>query len=102
MQIDQRVRRGHRLELIGCGDEGKAGIARDFPGDPLAELRMGVEPGADRRPANRELERVRQRRGNVRTRMPELRRVALELLTERPLRRVLQVRAADLDDVDEL
>ena len=34
--------------------------------------------------------------------MRELRRVARELLTERQRRRVLQVRAADFDDVDEL
>ena len=64
-----------------------------------AEFRVRVEPGAHRRAAQRQLAHVRQRRLDVRPRVRELRRIAGELLAERQRRRVLQMRAADLDDV---
>ena len=46
------VVRRERRELVGMGAEGKSGQLRDFPGGAFGELRMGVEPGADRSTAN--------------------------------------------------
>ena len=97
-----RVMRGQRLELVRRGHEGQSGQRRDPLGDELRELRLGVEPGADRGAALRQriegLERSRHALAGV----LDLRRVAGEFLAERQRRRVLRVGAADLDDVREL
>jgi hypothetical protein len=65
----------------------------------LGELRVRVQPGADRRAAERQLPQPRQRcldRARCRGRAGRRTR---ELLPERQRHGVLQVRAADLDDV---
>ncbi len=87
--------------LLGALTNGKCGVGGDFRGDARAELGMRVEPGAHGGAAQRQLEHVRQRRRDVRARVAELRRVAGEFLPQRQRRRILQVRAPDLDDVGE-
>ena len=62
---------------------------------------MRVESGADRRAADRQAAEARQRRAERRLRLLELIDVAGEFLPERKRRRVLQVRAADLDQLGE-
>jgi hypothetical protein len=49
------VVRRQRRERLGAATKGQAGVAREHRRHPLAELRVGVEPGADRRAAHREL-----------------------------------------------
>ena len=96
--MHQRVVRRQRLELVGRGDERQ-------PGQPARAL-----PPRDRRTRVRVQARCRRRcrpapartdaAGPPRWRaVVELRDVAGELLAQRQRRRVLQVGAADLDDV---
>ena len=101
MQIDQRVGGRHRLELVGRGHERQFRVGGDFRSDPCAELRVRVQARADRGAAQRQLEHMRQCVLDVRFRVLELRRVAREFLTQGQRRRVLQMRAAYLDDVGE-
>ena len=60
---------------------------------------MGVEPGADRGAALRELIEPVQRLLDALHAVVDLRRIAAEFLSESQRGRVLQVRAADLEDV---
>ena len=60
---------------------------------------MRIESGADRGAAQRELAQVRQRGVYMLQRVVKLGNIARELLAQRQRRRVLQVGAADLDDV---
>ena len=102
VRVHERVVRGQRRELVRRGHERQAGqLARARAATRSRELRVRVQAGADRRAAERELAQVRQRGLDVRSAVVELRDVAGELLAERERRRVLQVRAADLDDVGE-
>ena len=102
MQMDLGVGCRHRLELVRRRDERQSGMGGDFSGHPGAKFRMRIESRADRRAALRQLEHVRQRRLDVLSRMSELCGVAGELLTQRQRRRILQMRAADLDDAGEV
>ena len=43
-----------RLELVIGGNKGQAGQAGDLHSNELGELRLGIEPGADRGPALRQ------------------------------------------------
>ena len=101
MQIDQRVSRRHRLELVRRGDKRQFRVGGDLRRDARTELRVRVESCADRGAAQRQLEHMRERVLDVRLRVLELRGVAREFLTQGQRRRVLQMRAADLDDVGE-
>ncbi len=98
---DERVVRRQGLELVRRRREGQGGELEHLGGEPLGEFRMGVEPGADRRAALRERVEARQGRLDPGDAELDLRRVAGEFLPERDRGRVLQVRAADLDDVGE-
>src|SRR4029079_15355461 len=62
---------------------------------------MVIERGSARRAAECQLGQMRKRGLEVTQAMVELRDVARELLPERERRRILEVRAADLDDVIE-
>jgi hypothetical protein len=75
-----------------------AGRTGQFGGDPRAELRVRVQPGADRRAAERQLAQVRPRRAQMPDAVIDLRDPARDLLAERQRGRVLQMGAADLDD----
>ncbi len=85
--------------LLGALTNGRPVAAAISRGHARAEFRMCVEPGPDRRAALRKLVHVRQRGFDVRTRVAQLRHVAGELLAQRQRRRVLQMSAADLDDI---
>ena len=87
--------------LFGAETNGEPGARRQLGRDARAELGRRVEAGADRGAAERQLAQVRQRRREVRQAVVELRDPARDLLAEGQRRRVLQVGAADLDDVGE-
>ena len=80
---------------------GRPGQLGDLGGETFRELRVGVEPGADRRAALREGENVGQRHLDPPDAELDLGRVPGKLLAERHRGRVLEVGAADLDDVGE-
>ncbi len=88
-------------ELVGHGDEGLAGDARDFLGEALGEAGGRVEPGSDRSAALGELQQVGGRALDAGDDGLHLGRVARELLAEGQRGRVLGMGAADLDDVRE-
>ena len=71
-------------------------------GEALGEAGRAVQPGADRRAALRQLEEIFGRLLDAPHAVFELRHVAGKFLAERQRRRVLRMRAADLDDVREL
>ena len=71
--------------------------ANDF-----GEAGIGVQAGADRRRALRQGEQPRQRRFDSGAPELDLRRPAGEFLAERDRRRVLEMRAADLDQIGEV
>ena len=116
---DLHERRGERLQravrvhharrssasasnLLGAVTNGSPVSRASSAATFTANSRMRVEAGADRGAAERQLAQVRQRGVDVREPVVELRDVAGELLAQRERRRVLQVGAADLDDVREL
>src|SRR4051812_45215255 len=99
--MDDRVVGGERLELVRSGDEGQRGQRGDLFGYPLPVTLGRVEAGAHCSAAQRQRVQMRQRELEVLERMRQLRDVTGELLTQRQRRRVLQVGAADLDDVFE-
>ena len=91
---------------LACASNGSSGArtskprpSESFARDALGELRVRVQPGAGRGPAERDLRDLRQRVLDAPAAEPDLRRVAGELLAERDRDRVHQVRAAGLDDV---
>ena len=102
MSVDHPVARGKRLELVGRRYERQAGEPCDLFRNLYRELRVRVEPRADRGAPKRELAQVGQRRVDVRETVAELGDVAGELLAQGERGRILKVRAADLDDVREL
>jgi len=69
--------------------------------EQLAELRLGVQPGADRGAALRQRIELLERDPHAEQPQLHLLRIAGKFLAERQRRRVLRVRAADLDDLGE-
>ena len=99
----ERVVRGERGELVRArSTNGSPVSSAIFAARALGELGVRVEPGADGGAADGELVEPGQRELDALEVGVELRDVAAELLAERERHRVLQVRAADLDDVVEL
>ena len=76
-----------------------AGVLAEQDSDLTAKPRVGVNPCADGRASERELEQMRQRGLHVGQAVFELRHVARELLTEGEGGGVLEVGSPDLDDV---
>ncbi len=98
----ERVVSGERGELVGRRNERQPGQRGDSLRGPLGELAMGVQPGADRGAADRELVDIGQAPPSMRLEIGiELRDVAGEFLAQRERHRVHQMRAPDLDDVGE-
>ena len=60
--LDDRVVAGERFEFVRRGHERQAGELGDLRRDRLGIFRVRVEAGADRRAAERQLVRCRQRR----------------------------------------
>ena len=67
-------------------------------GDPRSEFGMGVDAGADRRAADRQLGEMGQHRFDPLDRQTDLSRPTADLLTEAHRRRVHQMRTAGFDD----
>jgi hypothetical protein len=87
------------LEVVARFAEVDAGAAGEFGGDERAELLVAVDAGADGGAADGEFAQRVQGALEALLGVAELRGVAAELLPEADGRRVLQVRAADLDDL---
>ena len=85
--------------LFGAETNGLPVSSAIFLRRHLAEARVGVEPGADRGAADRQGVHARHRLLDHVERLVELRHPARDHLAERERRRVLQVGAADHDDV---
>src|SRR5882762_4423182 len=97
--VHQGVVRRERLEFVARRNEGQPGRFSQLLGDARAEFGMSVEPRAHRGAAQGELAQVRERGANMGNAVVQLRHPAGDLLPERERSGVLQVRAADLDDV---
>ena len=106
-RAQRAARRHHRIvrrqgrELVGRRHEGQPGRGRKAGRDLGAERGVRVEPGADRRAAERQPIEARQRAPDAGERIVDLRHPARDRLAERERRRVLQVGAADHHDVVE-
>ena len=99
MRKDHGVVRGESLELVRRGFERKLRDRGDARRNHFSESLRRVEAGADGRAALGELHQGGQRRFDARDAIVDLLGVTREFLAERQRRRVLRVRAADLDDV---
>src|SRR5262249_49750657 len=101
VQIDQRVVRRQRFELVGRGHERQAGVRGNLLNSQHVESRQGIQSSPHRRATQRQLVDVRQRRFDVVFAVRELRGVSGKLLPQRERRRVLQMRTPDLHDIGE-
>ncbi len=99
--IDHRVVRRQSREFVARRGERLAGLLSENPRDRLAETRVGVQSGADRRSADRQRHQPLAGPLNSRDRLVELSRPARNHLAQRQGRRVLQMRAADHHDMGE-
>ena len=91
--------RGQGFKLVGCGDKGVAGLSGDLGCKFLGKTDLGVDPGADRRAALRQFEHAGQRRFDAGDAVFDLLGIARKFLPERHRGRILQMGAADLDDI---
>src|ERR1700674_3584688 len=82
--------------------EGQAGELGDFTGGALGKFGRSVEAGADGGAADSEIVEAIEGHGDAGAVAVEKIHIAGKFLAERERRGVLQVRAADLDDVREL
>ena len=98
---NERLMPAERGELVRRLAEGELGLGCHELAHARRELRVRVEARADRGAANREAVESGQRGTQRVLRLAELVDIAGELLAKRERRRVLQVRAADLDDLRE-
>ena len=92
------VERGLGVEVVGGLADGQPGQGRQPGAGPERVLGMGVDPGPDRRPAERDLEQLGLGRACAPERLLDLAGIATELLAEADRRRVLQMGPAGLDD----
>src|SRR3984957_20973571 len=79
--------------------ERQPGQLRNFLRSSFGKFRMRVEAGADRRAANRKIVESIERDRDARAVAIELRNPTRKFLADRERSRILQMRAADLDDV---
>ncbi len=98
---DLGIARRQGLELVGGADERESRLLRQGPGHRLGKARRAVEAGADRGAAERQLAQMGQ--GGVQVALPllQLGDPAGDLLPQGEGGGVLQVGAANLDDVVE-
>ena len=97
--IDEGIVGRERGELVLRRHERMAGLAGDELRRHVPKLRVGIEAGADGRAADRQF--VEAREGSLDRGHPvvELRPPGRHLLAERDRRGILEVGAADLDDL---
>ena len=86
-------------EFVRRGDERQAGELGDLRRGRFGEAGRGIDPGADGGAAERQAVHAGQRSLDPLDVVGEHAGVAGPLLSQRERRRVLHVRAADLDDV---
>ena len=94
--------RGLRLERVRWCRDREPGLLSEEDAHAGRELRVSVQPGAGRGAAERNLPQARQRGVDPRDPLPDLRRVARELLSERDGDGIHHVRPPRLHDVVEL
>jgi len=99
MHGDQPIMGGQRGKLVVGAGKGQAAMRRQFGGNPAAEIRMGVEAGADGGAADRERIERSQASADTTFGLAQLRHIAGKFLTERERGGILQMGTADLDDV---
>ena len=97
--MHQRVMRALHGELVRRADERQPGEPGDLGRRCLGEAGRGVDPGADRRAAERQPIDALQRIVDPLQIVVEHAGIARPFLPERDRRRILHVGAADLDDV---
>ena len=97
----QRIVCRQRGELVGGAPKRQTAVRREFRRDAIAECRVGVETRAHRRAADRQFAERGNGSRDRRLRVVQLCHVAGEFLAQRQGRCILQVGAADLDDVGE-
>ncbi len=93
------VVRGQRLEFVRSRRERQSGQRGDLGGDALGKSYRRGKPCSHRGPALRQFHQRRQRQLDARDAVLDLLGVAGEFLPQRHRRRVLRMRAPDLDDV---
>jgi len=96
-RVHDRVVRRERGEEVAGGAERPAGQAADVGRRHLGEARVGVESGADRGAAQRQLVQALERGAHGGRRLVELGRPAGEHLSQRDRRRVLEMCASRHD-----
>ena len=101
-QLDERVAVGLRLEAVGRRRDLEAAVAGELLADAVGELGVGVDAGAGRGAAERDLPDPAERAADPLGAEPDLGGEAGELLAERDRDGVHQVGAAGLDVVGEL
>src|SRR5207245_8595488 len=101
-RLDERVAGGLRLEWIRGRRDRQARLVRQVAPDTLGEFGVGVQAGADRGAAERDLAQPLERRAHARVSLTDLGGVTAELLAEGDGDGVHQVRAPGLDNVVEL
>ena len=100
--LDQRVAGALRLERVGRGRDGQAGVLGQQRTHALGELAVRVEAGAGGRAAEGQLPQPDGGVGDPVAPLADLGGVARELLAQRDRHGVHQVRAAGLHQVGEL
>jgi hypothetical protein len=97
--LDDGIVGGKSLELVGCGDELGAGHLGDLLSNALSEALEAVETSADSSTTLGQHAQARKGRLNTLNAVLELGNVAREFLTKSQGSGILQVSAADLDDL---
>ena len=96
---DEFVVAGERGKFVGRGFEGKAGELRDVRGGTVSELGVGIQAGADGGATYSELVEAGERVFDVTQGLVEQAHIAGEFLPECERGGILEMGAADLDDV---
>ena len=90
---------GDGFEFVGRAGERHSGFTRHFFGERLGESDLGVEPGADRGAALGQLQQPGQGVADAREAVGDLAGIAGKLLPQGQWRGILQMGAANLDDL---
>ena len=101
-RLDETVASRLRLEVVGGRGDGEPGVGGEVVAHACGELRMRVQPRPGGRAAERDLAEARHGVLDPSDPLPDLRRIAGELLAERHGHGVHEVRAPGLHDVVEL
>ncbi len=95
---DDGVERRLGMEMVVGLTDGQAGEVRETGARTRRVVGMGIDPGPDRGPAERDLQQFDLGGADPPDRLVELTGIALELLPETDRRRILEVGPTGLDD----